>query len=395
MRKLQADYLFNGITPPIQRAIVVVDDDGFIVEIAQDGDYDKSEVDYYEGILCPGFINTHCHLELSVLHQKVPPNTGLPQFVRKIAPLRKKFSEQQIQQAINTAEQQMVQNGIVAVGDISNDTSTFTQKKLGNLYYHTFVECYALDPKRARMVVQAGIEVYQQLPKHNHSKGSLAPHAPYTASLELFMLIKWYNAQYNLEPSTIHHQECHAENDMFRNGTGEMVELYRSFKADISAFFEPINDTSLTFIWAYFAREGKNLLVHNTVCGLDDINFMMESNPETYWCFCPNANLYIENKLPNFQYFLPYSSNITLGTDSLASNDELSILAEMKTIAQYAPYISLEQLVQWATINGARFLNLDYKLGSIEVDKQPGINLITHIDANLQLTEQSAVKVLV
>lgn len=173
-----------------------------------------------------------------------------------------------------------------------------------------------------------------------------------------------------------------------------MVDLYRSFGTDISTFFEPIHDTSLTFVWAYFAREGKNLLVHNTVCGADDVDYMMENNPDTYWCFCPNANLYIENKLPNFSYFLPYTNRLTLGTDSLASNTELSILAEMKTIAQHAPYVSLEQLMQWATINGARLLNLDYKLGSIEVDKQPGINLITHLDANLQLTQQSTVKVL-
>ena len=344
MRKLQANYLFNGISAPIPRAIVVVDEEGFIAEIAQDGDY--QDVEYFEGVLCPGFINTHCHLELSMLHQQIPQHTGLPQFVQKIAPLR----------------------------------------------YHTFIECFALDPKRARTVVQQAIATYHQLPKHARSKGSLAPHAPYTASLELFLLIKWFNTQYNLVPSTIHHQECYPENDMFRNGTGEMVDLYRSFGTDISTFFEPIHDTSLTFVWAYFAREGKNLLVHNTVCGADDVDYMMENNPDTYWCFCPNANLYIENKLPNFSYFLPYTNRLTLGTDSLASNTELSILAEMKTIAQHAPYVSLEQLMQWATINGARLLNLDYKLGSIEVDKQPGINLITHLDANLQLTQQSTVR---
>jgi cytosine/adenosine deaminase-related metal-dependent hydrolase len=392
MRKLQANYLFNGISAPIPRAIVVVDEEGFIAEIAQDGDY--QDVEYFEGVLCPGFINTHCHLELSMLHQQIPQHTGLPQFVQKIAPLRNKFSEQQTQQAIAAAEQQMIQNGIVAVGDIANNTASFAQKKQGNLYYHTFIECFALDPKRARTVVQQAIATYHQLPKHARSKGSLAPHAPYTASLELFLLIKWFNTQYNLVPSTIHHQECYPENDMFRNGTGEMVDLYRSFGTDISTFFEPIHDTSLTFVWAYFAREGKNLLVHNTVCGADDVDYMMENNPDTYWCFCPNANLYIENKLPNFSYFLPYTNRLTLGTDSLASNTELSILAEMKTIAQHAPYVSLEQLMQWATINGARLLNLDYKLGSIEVDKQPGINLITHLDANLQLTQQSTVKVL-
>lgn len=184
MRKLQANYLFNGISAPIPRAIVVVDEEGFIAEIAQDGDY--QDVEYFEGVLCPGFINTHCHLELSMLHQQIPQHTGLPQFVQKIAPLRNKFSEQQTQQAIAAAEQQMIQNGIVAVGDIANNTASFAQKKQGNLYYHTFIECFALDPKRARTVVQQAIATYHQLPKHARSKGSLAPHAPYTASLELF-----------------------------------------------------------------------------------------------------------------------------------------------------------------------------------------------------------------
>lgn len=387
MRKLQANYLFNGISAPIPRAIVVVDEEGFIAEIAQDGDY--QDVEYFEGVLCPGFINTHCHLELSMLHQQIPQHTGLPQFVQKIAPLRNKFSEQQTQQAIAAAEQQMIQNGIVAVGDIANNTASFAQKKQGNLYYHTFIECFALDPKRARTVVQQAIATYHQLPKHARSKGSLAPHAPYTASLELFLLIKWFNTQYNLVPSTIHHQECYPENDMFRNGTGEMVDLYRSFGTDISTFFEPIHDTSLTFVWAYFAREGKNLLVHNTVCGADDVDYMMENNPDTYWCFCPNANLYIENKLPNYQLFINENCKVTIGTDSLASNWSLSVLDELKTISKHHPEIELNTLLTWATKNGAEFLEFN-QLGTLEKGKKPGLNLLKNTDG-MSLTEKTNV----
>ncbi len=115
-----------------------------------------------------------------------------------------------------------------------------------------------------------------------------------------------------------------------------------------------------------------------------------------YWCLCPNSNLYIENKLPNINLFSLYSERVTIGTDSLASNTTLSILEEMKTIMRNYEDIDFTELIKWGTLNGAKALKMDDKLGSIEVGKTPGLNLISNFDFNkMQISENSEIKVLV
>jgi len=105
-----------------------------------------------------------------------------------------------------------------------------------------------------------------------------------------------------------------------------------------------------------------------------------------YWCTCPKANLYIENKLPNYKQFVDADVKMTIGTDSLASNDTLCILEEMKAIQSY---VSLDVLVRWACKNGAEFLSLE-SLGTLEKGKRPGLNHISHIEGG-KLTKESRV----
>src|SRR5690606_15041094 len=101
-------------------------------------------------------------------------------------------------------------------------------------------------------------------------------------------------------------------------------------------------------------------------------------------CLCPNANLYIENILPKVQLFADHKYNIALGTDSLASNNTLSILDELKTIHRAYRDLSLLETLQWATINGAKALGMEKHIGSLEVGKQPGLVLLKNI-TNLNL----------
>ena len=99
-------------------------------------------------------------------------------------------------------------------------------------------------------------------------------------------------------------------------------------------------------------------------------------NSNVFWASCPNANLYIENSLPNYQIFIDNDAKVCLGTDSLTSNWQLSILSEMQAIARYQSYVNDETLLTWATLNGAIALGFDDELGSFEVGKKPGINLL-------------------
>jgi len=136
------------------------------------------------------------------------------------------------------------------------------------------------------------------------------------------------------------------------------------------------------------------LLVHNTCTNLKDIYFIKRFDHRIHWCFCPNANLYIEHRLPKIELFIGQGYNITLGTDSLASNNKLCILSEMRTIQRKFPLISTAMLIEWGTRNGAKYLGIDDEKGTLEVGKTPGLNLITGLDG-LMLTPESKVRKLV
>ena len=107
----------------------------------------------------------------------------------------------------------------------------------------------------------------------------------------------------------------------------------------------------------------------------EDIQFAGISGMDITWCFCPNANRYIGGQLPAIDLFIDHNCPIVMGTDSLASNHQLSILEEIKTIARFFPGIARDELLRWATINGARALQMDKLLGSFEPGKQPGVLL--------------------
>jgi cytosine/adenosine deaminase-related metal-dependent hydrolase len=105
----------------------------------------------------------------------------------------------------------------------------------------------------------------------------------------------------------------------------------------------------------------------------NDILFTKNSGRHLYWCLCPNANQYISRQLPDIDLLIKHDCEIVLGTDSLASNYQLSILEEMKMIQQHFPHIELKTMLQWATSKGAKALQMDSLLGSFEKGKKPGI----------------------
>ena len=142
-----------------------------------------------------------------------------------------------------------------------------------------------------------------------------------------------------------------------------------------------------------FPLSQKILFVHNTFTTQSDIQFIKSQisnlRSQIYFCTCPNANLYIENKLPDYSLFIRENVQMTIGTDSLASNWSLSILDELKTISKYFPEIPLHTLLIWATKNGADFLGLN-QLGTIEKGKKPGLNLLKNLDG-LKITAETEV----
>jgi cytosine/adenosine deaminase-related metal-dependent hydrolase len=388
MKSFRADYVFPIFADPIKNGIVTVDDRGKIISVSDHNNPPDGPVEQLSGIICPGFINTHCHVELSHLKDKIKPGGGLVNFIKDVQTFRN-TDDKQVQDAIQKADAEMYTNGIVAVGDISNSNLSIPVKAKSKLYYHTFVETFGFLPDRADDAFNKAKEL---LAEFKPQPCSITPHAPYSVSKELFKLIRKHSDE-GPNLISIHNQECEDENKFYRYKLGGFLDLYEHFGMDIT-HFKPQARNSLQSVIPLLTNKQQVLLVHNTCTNLKDIYFIKRFDRKINWCFCPNANLYIENKLPKIQLFIDQGFNITLGTDSLASNGSLCILSEMRIIQKKFPAITTEKLIQWGTINGATFLGIDDEKGTLEPGKTPGLNLITGLDG-LKITPDTKVKKLV
>ena len=389
-RRLKADYLFTGEKLLNDQNVLVTDTDGEIINIIDVKDAGE-EIETYRGILSPGFINAHCHLELSHLKNVIPEKRGLVDFVFKVVSERY-FAEEEILDAIEKGEEEMLKNGIVAVGDICNYSTTVPQKIKRNIGYYNFIEISGWLPQIADARFQKRKIAFEEFDKNNLI-GGIVPHAPYSVSQILWKKITPLFAGKTV---TIHNQETADEDLFFKEGKGEFVRMFEKMKMD-NSFFKPTKKGSLESYFKNLSAAKSVILVHNTFTKQADLDFINQhKNEEQFvsFCLCPNANLYIENTLPPVNLFLKNNCNIVLGTDSLASNHQLNILEEIKTIVKHFPSIKTETLLKWATMNGAKALQLQDQLGSFETGKTPGVVLIENVEGDT-FTSQSTVKRLI
>lgn len=382
---ISASTIYPVSSEPLHNGVLAVETDGTIAGVysAEAFSFRNDPVTFYQGVLIPGMVNTHCHLELAHLRGKIEQHTGLPAFVEQVIGYRG-FDEALAAAAMEAADQEMLSNGIVAVGDISNLISSKAVKLKSALYYYTFVEAMGFNPGRAAEIYAAAAQLKNDFQPLN---AAVVPHAPYSVSAALFALIK-EAASVSDQIQTIHSQETPAENEFFERKTGRFLKLYTFLGLDLS-FYTASGKSSLQTILPNLSA-GKTLLVHNTESNLADITFAKEQHSQLFWCLCPNANLYIENKLPDVELFRDQGLKITLGTDSLASNTALSIVKEMQVL-QERKAIDFPTLLGWATLNGAEFLGIAAQYGSFEPGKKPGIVLLRNFDGE-KLTDEIGIE---
>ena len=377
--KFQADKIFDGYEILDGTHVLIVDSNNMIVEIVPEtmaGD----DIKKMKGILTPGFINAHCHLELSHLKDVIPPHTGLIPFLLDVVGKRD-FPMDVILDRIEKAEEEMWKGGIMAVGDIGNTANTLSTKLKSNILWNNFVEVLSFSDEKASHVIEHYASVLAEFEKantakQNQFKSALVPHAPYSISKNTFNMI---NEMTSNKVISIHNQENPAEDELYISGTGDYMNFLGKFGFEKSPF--PITGmTSLRSYLPSFNRNQRMLLVHNTFITEEDVHFAINYSKEKlagiHFCLCVNANLYIENKMPPIKMLMQNDAHIVLGTDSYSSNWQLSIAAEIKAIRKNTPAIPLQTILQWATINGAKALERDDILGSFEKGKKPGVVLL-------------------
>lgn len=389
MRKIAAQYLFPlNSRKPICKGLLILSDSGEILDIRELKEEEES-TEFYNGILVPGFVNSHCHIELSHLKGAFQKGTGMAGFIRQINMLRESVSKEERLAAIEREMDRLYYSGVSAMADISNCEESFQAKSNSKIYTRTFLEVFGSEPEDALEVIE-GVVALSAVAAQYGIDAAPTPHSCYTMSPKLLEA----SSAKALEAGWLsyHNQESWEEEELIMNGTGPLAESYKSR----SLSTPPIKGTSALLYFlerlsnAGVISEQKILLVHNTFTNQESVKAAKEVIKNLYWAICPLSNLFIHKALPPLSLLMREQATITLGTDSLSSNDLLSMADEIKCIHKYFPTIELKDILEWSSYNGAKFLGKEDTLGSFEKGKKPGVVLIDNIDwQKMQLTEQS------
>jgi cytosine/adenosine deaminase-related metal-dependent hydrolase len=183
--------------------------------------------------------------------------------------------------------------------------------------------------------------------------------------------------------------ETDGEETFLKNRTGPLMSSYK--RSGLIPSRLETSKSHADVVLNEVTKSGNLILVHNTYADRTTIRVIKERE-NLFWCLCPNSNIYIENKIPPLNLLIDEGCEIVIGTDSLASNSNLSILEELKTLQFSFPEIPFEDLVSWATINGAKALGEEDRIGRIETGKKPGLLLLENVDLqNMKLLPESFV----
>ena len=391
--RITAEFVYTlDSQEPIRNGFVEYDEDGTILNVGVCAEGEE----VMPGAIVPGFVNGHCHVELSHLHKKFRKGTGMAGFIDQINELRDWAGNDVKAKLVQEWMDKMWNDGVSAMADISNDSSSFKVKKSHRMYTRTFLEVFGSEPEMCDGVM-ADVTALNDLADAKGIDAAPTPHSCYTMSPQLLAMA----AQEGLKSGFLsyHSQESDEEEELIISGTGALAENYKgrglstppvTGKSALLYFI----DRLLTF--AQSPVQGKVLLVHNVAINQESIDYAKEHLAEPYFAICPLSNIFIHRALPPLDMMRENGLKICLGTDSLSSNTILSIAKEIVCLHENFPHISLEEILVWASLNGARMLGKENELGSFEIGKKPGAVLIENIDwENFKLTEKSVTRRLI
>jgi len=391
MKRFSAQYVITNSGEILKRGVVTTDDEGIISSVEDTGGVleEKHSTEFYDGIIIPGFVNCHCHLELSHMRGAICEGTGLGNFISEVRNTREELPEQITASALK-ADAEMYRNGVVLCADICNTDYTFDLKKKSRLRYISFLEVFGIDPDKADKKMEE-LSVLAEKAEKAGLQWYMVPHAVYSMSVKLLKLLKAKSGGNKV--TSIHFMETPAEKEFVEMKTGDLAESYN--KLGLSKFMNDTVSNHSHTILNEITGSGNLILVHNTFTDRQTIR-EISGRKKLFWCLCPNSNLYIENEVPPVDLLIEEGCEIVIGTDSLASNKRLDILDELKSLQLNFSELRIPEIIRWATINGARALGEEKMFGSIEKGKKPGLLLIENADLqSLKLLPESSIRRLV
>lgn len=386
-RRVAASFVYTlDSDAPIRNGFVEYDaEDGRILAVGECG----PDEEVRHGAVVPGFVNSHCHIELSHLHGKFRKGTGMAGFIDQINALRDWAGADVKARLTQEWMDKMWKDGVSAMSDISNDDSSFKVKSSHKIYTRTFLEVFGSEPEMCDGVM-SDVTKLKETADAEGIDAAPTPHSCYTMSPQLLSASAAAGLEYGY--LSYHSQESQEEEDLLISGSGAMYENRK--RSGMST--PPVTgESSLKYFIDRLAAakpapyDEHILLVHNVCLKQDDIDAAKRVMNNVYWAVCPLSNIFIHNALPPIPLMRENGLAITVGTDSLSSNDDLDMVKELVCIKQNFAEVPMNEILVWACLNGARFLSKEDTLGSIAPGKTPGIVFVSNVDEDGSFTSDS------
>jgi cytosine/adenosine deaminase-related metal-dependent hydrolase len=365
-----AEWIVPVSSPPIRRGFVSVDG-GRIAAVGEGAP--SSAVDLGRVALLPALVNAHTHLELSHLHERVPPSGSFTEWVQAMMALRRQDADSasgEILSAAQNAIRMAHGTGTGVMGDVSNTLAIVGILREAPFAAHVFHELIGVNPPDPdEKVREARARVEALDGERGRARISLAPHAPYSVSPALFKAIRADVSANAPTITTVHLGESAAEIELLRHGTGDMKVMLERFGVWTDRWEIP----RLSPV-EYLSRLGflgpDVLVVHGVQ--FDDGDLRRVRDAGATLVSCPRSNRYVGAGSPPLERFYESGVSVAFGTDSLASVENLNMFAELAEARRIAPLVPARALLRSATQIGASALGFGGH-GSLEPGKRAAI----------------------
>jgi cytosine/adenosine deaminase-related metal-dependent hydrolase len=361
--------------PPIAGGWVAVED-GRITAVGEGRNRPAGEFHEFAGAILPGLVNAHTHLELSHLHERIPPAPRFGDWVRAVLELRRQYPDPSDPAIVASARRGIaaaVNAGTALVGDVSNTLMTvplLRERGLAGQVFYELTGFTELDPEarvreaRARADAVSGDDV----------RVSLAPHAPYSVSAALFRAIR---ADLDAHPETVssvHLGETPEELELLRDGSGDIRGVLEELGRWPPGWQAP-GVGPVEYLADMGVLDHRMLAVHGVQFRADDLVRLRSLG--TTLVSCPRSNGYVGVGSPPLDQFYSSGVAVALGTDSLASVADLNMFAELHEARRIAGSVPPRRLLESATLAGARALGFEAQFGTIEPGKRAALIGVT------------------
>ena len=316
-------------------------------------------------VILPGFVNAHTHLELSYLHDRIPPAPSFGQWVRAVMQARKQYPDP-ADPAITEPSRRAIDGALAAgtalFGEVSNTLVTvplLSERGASAQVFHELTGFTEEDPgarvrearERADAVATRNIRV------------SVAPHAPYSVSAALFTAIRADLDARVDAVSSVHLGETPEEIELLRTGRGEIRKVLEEL-GRWPADWRPPGVGPVEYLAALGILDPRMLAVHGVQFSAEDLRRLADLG--VCVVSCPRSNLHVGVGSPPLESFYAAGLRVAFGTDSLASAPDLNVFSELREARRIAPSVPARRLLESATRTGAWALGFGDELGTIE-----------------------------